>query len=229
MMSSDDSLTEMTAAVPPLPPPNDKKMILWSCVARNEVILAEAGEDHYGGLVTQTALGLLHKRGTAGWEYHSQSLQGGLQGRFRKGGKLRGVKFHLLDTDSENIVWVFAAVYLNVELIEVQSFIEKIIGITENYRDADPEWRTGLRLACQESFAPILLQRMQDVAHLGKMAMLSGQLDSTKQIMHDNITKILEREDRLLEKATRMEQMAADFKKKTKGLRRRMMWQNAKK
>ena len=49
--------------------------------------------------------------------------------------------------------------------------------------------------------------------------------------MHDNITRILEREeqlDALAEQGTRLEQMAMDFKKKTTGVRRRMMFQNAK-
>ena len=72
---------------------------------------------------------------------------------------------------------------------------------------------------------------MEEVSYLGRMAMISQQLDASKQIMQDNITRILEREeqlDALQEKGTRLEQMALDFKKKTTGVRRRMMWNNAK-
>lgn len=215
-----------------------EEKILWSCVARNDIILAEAGEDNFDGAVGQTAQGLLRKKGTAGWEYHSHALSTGPRNPFRKDQdagpqRLKGVKFHLHDSESSHIVWVFAAVYnpLMVTLLEVQSFIEKIIGITEMSRDEDLVWRSGTLLACQPSFAPILLARMQDVTYLGKMAMLSQQLDTTKQIMEQNITRILEREEKLEDLAargTRLEQMAADFKKKTKHVRRRMMWQNAK-
>ena len=210
-----------------------EKKVLWSCIARNDVILAEAGQDEWDGAVTATAQGLLQKKGTAGWEYHSSPLKNGPRNPFRKNNCLKGVKFHLHDSESSQIVWVFAAVYnpQNVELKEVQSFIEKIMGITEMNRDEDRAWRTGPKLACQSSFAPILLQRMEDVTYLGKMAMLSEQLDTSKQMMQDNITRILEREeqlDDLVERGTRLENMAADFKKKTKNVRRRMMLQNAK-
>ena len=217
-MPSEDSVSEL------------EEKVLWSCIARNDVILVEAGEDNFDGAVTATAQGILQKKGTAGWEHHSQS-----RGPFRKS-QLKGVKFHLHDyseSDSEKIIWIFAAVYnpQYVQLLEVQSFIEKIMGITEVYRDEDPTWRTGPKLACQPTFAPILIQRMEEVTYLGKMAMISQQLDTSKQIMQNNITRILEREEKLddlAERGTRLEQMGADFKKKTKGLRRKMMWQNAK-
>lgn len=226
-MSSDDDIV----------PTEQQDKLLWSSVARNDLILAEAGEDNFEGAVTTCAQTLLRKKGTAGWEYHTQSLKtnGSLKmnNPFRKNQScVKGIKFHLMDAQSAHIVWKFAVVYnpQRVTVKEVQSFVEKIIGITEIYREEDPTWRTGLQLACQESFAPILLQRMEEVSYLGKMAMISEQLDTSKQIMHDNITRILEREealDALAEKGTRLEQMACDFKKKTVGVRRRMMWQNA--
>jgi len=212
-MSSDDSVNAL------------EEKVLWSCISRNDVILVEAGEDNFDGAVTSTAQGILQKKGTAGWEYYTPS-----RGPFRKN-QLKGVKFHLYE--SPKIIWVFAAVYnpQYVTLVEVQSFIEKIMGITELYRDDDPAWRTGPKLACQPTFAPILIQRMEEVTYLGKMAMISQKLDTSKQIMQDNITRILENEDKiddLAERGTRLEQMASDFKKKTKGVRRKMMWQNAK-
>uniref|UniRef100_A0A7S3L4N4 V-SNARE coiled-coil homology domain-containing protein n=1 Tax=Amphora coffeiformis TaxID=265554 RepID=A0A7S3L4N4_9STRA len=213
MMSSDYSVSEL------------QEKVLWSCIARNDVILVEAGEDNFDGAVTATAQGILQKKGTAGWEYYKPS-----RSPFRKN-QLKGVKFHF--HESAKIIWVFAAVYnpQYVQLVEVQSFIEKIMGITEMYRDEDPTWRTGPKLACQPTFAPILIQRMEEVTYLGKMAMISQQLDTSKQIMQDNITRILENEEKiddLAERGTRLEQMASDFKKRTKGVRRKMMIQNAK-
>lgn len=220
-MSSEDSTNEL------------QEKVLWSCIARNDVILVEAGEDNFDGAVVATAQGLLQKKGTAGWEYHSHSLNNRPRAFARKNQQLKGVKFHLHDSTSSKMVWVFAAVYnpQHVQLVEVQSFLEKIMGITEMYRDEDRTWRTGPKLTCQPTFAPILIQRMEEVTYLGKMAMLSDQLESSKQMMQDNITRILEREeqlDELAERGTRLEQMAVDFKKRTKGVRRKMMWNNAK-
>jgi hypothetical protein len=45
--------------------------ILWSAIIRDDVILAEAGSDPYGGVVTQTARELLCRTPTPGYEYHS--------------------------------------------------------------------------------------------------------------------------------------------------------------
>jgi hypothetical protein len=71
-------------------------------------------------------------------------------------------------------VWVFAAVY-DPSLIDkgpVQSFLEKTIGISELFHETDDLWKEGGSLARQNTFAPMLLQRMQEVTSLGKMAML---------------------------------------------------------
>ena len=45
--------------------------ILWSCIARNDIVLAEAGKDPYGGIVTQTAKELLNRAPTPGYEFHT--------------------------------------------------------------------------------------------------------------------------------------------------------------
>jgi hypothetical protein len=212
--------------------------ILWSCIGRNEVILAEAGTEAFGGAVAATAQGLLRKKATAGWEYHSHGVNNPFARSSSKppqqqpAPRLKGVKFHLLDPVDHTITWVFCAVYnpQAVALLPVQSFLEKIMGLTEFFREDDRAWRQGSTLAAQASFAPILLQRMEEVTYLGKMAMLSTQLEATTQIMANNIDHLLEREeklDALAERGTRLEQMAGDFKRQTKGVRRRMMWQNA--
>ena len=130
MMSSDDSITGGCSGNKQAQQDDDDdemQKLLWSCIARNDVILAEAGYDPCGGAVVATAQGLLHKKGTAGWEYHSN----GLRNPFKKNNlQLKGVKFHLLDGASANITWVFCVVYnpRHVQLVEVQSFVEKIIG-----------------------------------------------------------------------------------------------------
>jgi tetrahydromethanopterin S-methyltransferase subunit B len=256
---------------------NQKQHILWSCVARDDIILAEAGEDLRGGAVAETARQLLQRKSTAGWEFQTQQHPSNSVGarmpaawRNRKGAqpqpqsqsqsysstappqqRLKGVKFHLYETVpadgnddyGDNItaerslsttrIWVFAAVYdpSLIDKVPVQSFLEKMIGISELFRETDHLWKEGGTLACQNTFAPMLLQRMQEVTSLGKMAMLHEQLTMTQQIMSDNIALILENDEQLhdmQENSSRLQEMAHVFKKRTKAVRRAKMMQNAK-
>ena len=241
---------------------NEPEKILWSCVSRNGIILAEAGEDCYGGLVVDTAQALLRRKATPGYEFHSIGRRKWLptnnnpKKQEKKNSKqqqqhvptLRGCKFHIFEHDEDEVekvrIWVFAAVYDSslVEQLQVQSFLEKIVALTEMFRnnnndnnndDASSEnWKTGGTLSCQPTFAPILLQRMREVTYLGKMAMLQEHLDNSKQIMGDNIDVLLEREDKLRnqlnEKSSALHEMASVFRRKSRNLRRRQMMQNAK-
>jgi len=218
---------------------NRKPKILWSCVARNNVILAEAGEEIYGGRVAETAQGLLKRKATPGFEFHQvNKWQNMWKRRDADEPKIRGCKFHQFEHDEDNvedaIVWVFAAVYdsNNVEQIQVQSFLEKIVIMTEVLRDETEEWRMGETLACQETFAPILMQRMNEVTYLGKMAMLEKELENSKQIMGENVDMLLDREEKLQEqlgeKSSKLEEMASVFKKRSRKVRRLKMLQNAK-
>jgi hypothetical protein len=270
-----------------------KQHILWSCVARDDIILAEAGEDLRGGAVAETARQLLQRKSTAGWEFHTQQAVNNGNGLLGKGmrmpnmpaawrnrshkkmqqqtqlslprataapappqQRLKGVKFHLYETvpaddddddDDEHDegdvtakrlppvtrIWVFCAVYdpSLIDKLPVQSFLEKMIGISELFRETDDLWKSGGTLACQNTFAPILLQRMQQVTSLGKMAMLHEQLTMTEQIMSDNIALILLQDEQLQEMqehGSRLQEMAHVFKKRTKVVRRAKMMQNAK-
>jgi tetrahydromethanopterin S-methyltransferase subunit B len=258
---------------PNVPHQNQQQHILWSCVARDDIILAEAGVDLHGGAVAETARQLLQRKSTAGWEFHAQRQNMNNVGvrmpaawRNRKKAqpqsqsyastapppqRLKGVKFHLYETVpgegdddyGDNItaerlppitrIWVFAAVYdpSLIDKVPVQSFLEKIIGISELFRETEDLWKVGGTLACQNTFAPILLQRMQEVTSLGKMAMLHEQLTMTQEIMSDNIALILQNDEQLhdmQEKGSRLQEMAHVFKKRTKAVRRAKMMQNAK-
>ena len=199
--------------------------ILWSCICRDTTILAEVGEDHTpNGAVTQTAKTLLKKRATAGFEFHQQ----------RKS-EFCGAKFHVYDKNpktGERILWVVCCVYDgSIQKDQAQSFLEKIVYLTETNRQNDVEWRHGNVLACQESFAPCLLQRMQEISYMGRLAMVNEKIDNCKEQMHDNIKLILENEvklDALSDKASAMEQMSHVFKKRARDVKRFRMWQNAK-
>jgi len=236
--------------------------ILWSCVARGDVILAEAGHDTADGGVTQTAQELLERKATPGFEFHTQRKRVSIRTnpvvkksgiRFGRRSKttpersintdanfenelpdrLKGVKFHLYEHyENTLIVWVFCAVYDGTKLTksQVQSFLEKIVTITEIFRES-PEWKFGGTLSAQATFAPILLQRMQEVSYLGKMALLEDRLEATQYIMQKNIELILEREEHLQaldDDATRLQEMAHVFKRNSKKVRRMKMMQDAK-
>jgi len=136
-------------------------------------------------------------------------------------------------TPPELRVWTYAAVYdpLQATVKEVQSFLEKMVTLTENMRQYDPAWRTADTLGLQATFAPILKQRMEEVTYLGDMALLDQKVQACQLQMEDNINMILERGERLdelHEDAGRMQEMAGVFKKKAKRVRRLKMMQNAK-
>jgi Synaptobrevin len=227
--------------------------ILWSGIARNDVILMNAGEETDGS-VTQTAQDLLNKPSTPGFEFHTQSSNShtGTVERVRqlatsfsrdnasKGDsseRLKGIKFHVYeqDTDTEGgmIMWVFAMVYRSSTLTkrQAQGWLEKIVVLTENFREHDRAWRYGGNLAAQPVFEPILRQRMQEVTHYGKIALLEEQIESTKLVMERNIELILEREEKLEklnQDASNLQEAAQVFKKRSKQVRRMKMMQDAK-
>mmetsp|Transcript_17882 Transcript_17882/g.41380 ORF Transcript_17882/g.41380 Transcript_17882/m.41380 type:complete len:220 (-) Transcript_17882:352-1011(-) len=190
--------------------------IHWSCICRDSTILVEAGEDKGGGSVTRLAQELIRKPPTPGWEF---------AGRRR----MKGVKLHVYD-QSLDVVWHFCCVY-DTKQDQAQSFLEKLVGLTEFYRDDDDAWRYGDTLAAQATFAPILLQRMQEVSYMGRMAMVHENVDGVKEVMADNIEAMLERGEKLEEmeeRANRLQAMSHQFRKRTKAIKRFQQWQNAK-
>mmetsp|Transcript_16405 Transcript_16405/g.24624 ORF Transcript_16405/g.24624 Transcript_16405/m.24624 type:complete len:240 (-) Transcript_16405:300-1019(-) len=208
--------------------------VLWSAICRDGIVLAEAGEDKYDGAVIRLAQKLLTKKATAGWEFE----------KARKT-KLHGIKFHVFDdanvnangninvngSGSEMKVWSFAAVAeKSLDSAELRSFVEKIFYITEPLRESE-EWRNGDMLCAQASFAPILLQKMEQVQAQGKLAMVNQKLNTTKEIMADNIEMALAREESLQVLHAKSEEtnvMARQFKKRAKQVKRFKMMQNAK-
>jgi hypothetical protein len=227
--------------------------LLWSGIVRNDVILVSEG-DETNGSVELTAQELLNKPATPGFEFHTQqssATDGGsnfptlasLVSRDRtvaetsKTERLRGVKFHVYEhdegTEGGMISWIFAVVYRNntVTRRQVQSWLEKIVVITESFRDLDHVWRYGGNLAAQLQFAPILRQRMEEVTYYGKIALLEEQLETTKLMMERNIEVLLEREEKLeklRDDATNLQEAAQVFKKRAKKVRRMKMMQDAK-
>jgi hypothetical protein len=129
------------------------------------------------------------------------------------------------------IIWSFAVVSeASLEKEQVQSFIEKLVYITEPNRGSS-EWREGPMLCAQTSFAPILLNKMEQVDYQGRLAMVNEQINSTKEILHQNIDLALKRDetlDDMNQKSEELSVMAKQFKKRAKQVKRFKMVQNAK-
>lgn len=200
------------------------KGILWSAICRNGIVLAEAGEDQYEGQVITAAQKLLKKKATHGFEFVKQRA-------------FKGIKFHVFDetpssgSEDNMTVWSFAAVAeTSLSDEEIKSFLEKLVYITEPMRESE-EWRNGEVLCAQVAFAPILLDKMENVTTQGKLAMVNAKIDTTKEIMAENIELALERQETLESLQRRSEEtsaMARQFKKRAKDVKRFRMMQNAK-
>lgn len=213
--------------------------ILWAGICRNNMVLAEAGEDNRDGAVVQVAQKLLAKKPTHGWEYERARRQ-----------NLRGIKFHVYDEetkepsdalnnpfangkehDTEVLVWSFVVVAdMSLDKEQVQSFLEKLVYITMPMRDENL-WRKGDMLCAQNTFAHILLRKMEEVDEQGRLAMVNEKVNTTKEIMRENIELTLEREETLEELKRQSEELSAmskQFKKRAKQVKRFKMTQNAK-
>mmetsp|Transcript_21961 Transcript_21961/g.26901 ORF Transcript_21961/g.26901 Transcript_21961/m.26901 type:complete len:171 (-) Transcript_21961:291-803(-) len=145
------------------------------------------------------------------------------------------MKFHVfeqsLNEGDESFIWSFCAVAdKKLEDAQVRSFIEKLVYITEPFRES-PEWREGDLLCAQASFAPILLQKMEQIQDQGRLAMVHQSVNTTKEIMRENIEMSLEREQNLndLQKSSaELSVMGRQFKKRAKQVKKFKMIQNAK-
>jgi hypothetical protein len=153
--------------------------IQWACVARDETLLAVVG-DEFLNEVLSTARNLLNKKPTIGWDSYQQSWRGGL----------KGLKFHVYQEGSgeELIVWTFACVYDSARNSKrlAQSFLEKIVVISEMWREADDSWKKGRHLACQHLFGPVLQQRMQEFSYFGDIAVADNGLDISRDLAATN-------------------------------------------
>lgn len=202
--------------------------IVWSAITRNDVILAEAGEDDGTGKVISLAQKMMKQKPTPGWE-------------FKRSKGYRGIKFHVYDhaedrLDSEGdkarILWVFSCIAdSSLEESQQKSFLEKLVYLTEPLRHDDYLWREGDMLACQATFGPLLQQRMEQVGYQGKLAMVNQNINTTKEIMARNIETLLDRGETLEEldeRASELNAMSKQFKKRADQVKRFEMWQNAK-
>lgn len=186
--------------------------ILWSGVARNDVLLAQCGVRDERNAVDKLAKAIVSKKPTAGWEFSSS-------------GGLKAVKLHVHET--RDLVWSMACVHDHDENV-AKGFLEKLILMTEPLR---PEWRLGGHLSAQAGVGLMLQQRMDQANSMGRLAMVTDKVNEVKGLMSDNIDVLLQNQVKVEhlenESAALMEQ-ASTFKKATTSIKKHYLWMNAK-
>lgn len=184
----------------------------WCCVARGDVILAQAGSRE--GAVDKLAKTITAKKPTAGWEFASA-------------GSLKAVKLHIYAT--RELVWSASCVH-DHESNAAKAFLEKILVMTEPLRES-PTWLTGIHFAAQGDFGPMLQQRFDQANATDKVSRVQERVDDVKGIMNQNIQILLENHDKaevLENKSAHLAEQANLFRKAGRNLKRFYLWQNAK-
>ncbi|MDC1215355.1 synaptobrevin family protein [bacterium] len=103
---------------------------------------------------------------------------------------------------------------------------------TQNYGDRA---RDAIAHSLNRSFAPVLKQQMDLVSNnpgeVSKVSRVQQQVSEVKEIMMDNIEKVLDRGEKielLVDKTENLRFQADNFHRTGRALRRRMWWQNLK-
>ena len=169
--------------------------IQWACILRNETLLVDAATVfESGGIdeVTEVARNLLNKGTSPGWEFYTPNF---LRRKSFSGSK--GLKFHVYEegNNSELLIWTFACVYDSRRLgcDKAKAFIEqKLVGITQVFREVDLTWRLGGYQACQQVFRPILQQRIDEMGYSG-VSLVDDNLELSKEIIGSNKQLLHER------------------------------------
>ena len=199
--------------------------IAWSCVARDGIVIAEAGSDDGNGKVIRTAKSISSKQPTCGWEV-ALSLQHA---------PYRGIKFHVHEATGDNntiLIWSFCCVYNSKDTRQecAKAFLSKLVTITAPLR-CMPWWREGAALSAQASFAPSLLQLMESAERDYKVSCLKQRVEETRAIMQRNIEAVLDRGEKMEDlevQAEELKQKTSVFKKKCRQLKKFQMQQHAK-
>ena len=196
----------------------------WAAVQRNHTTLAECGNPQDLVVKRNTTLlanQILKKKTAPGWETEKKN-------------NLKAYKLHVHTRHSasnQHLVFAYACVCdasFHDQL--AKGFLEKLALMSEPVRSTT-EWENGQTLAAQNSFAPTLLQRMEQANSSGKTALVSQKVSEVRAIMSENIELLLDRGDnleQLEEKTTAMSKMSLAFRKRARDAKRFQLWQQAK-
>lgn len=163
-------------------------MLLWAAVQRNDVVLAEADlvEQQDISPTNKTNLAklahrILRKKPSPGWEH-------------AKNANLKAAKLHLhqrlpppptapTGTPHRHLIWSYSCVYANAfDEKLAKGFLEKLALMTDPLRETH-DWLHGPALVAQDTFAPTLLQRMEQANSTGKTALISAKVNEVREIV----------------------------------------------
>lgn len=174
--------------------PDTSSHIQWACVVRDKTMLAMAGEAVISEGVESTARQLLNMKPSIGWDIYQQKS-------WRRRGGYKGLKFPVYQEYQVNsdqlTIWTFACVYNSAHITtrQAKSFLEKIVAISEMFREVDDAFKRGRDMACQDQFGPVLQQRMDEVTSMGEMAIVDGDFELSNEIIDAN-RDLLNRRDK---------------------------------
>eukprot|EP00977_Amphora_coffeiformis_P006860 scaffold1501_cov158-Amphora_coffeaeformis.AAC.15 len=161
--------------------------VLYSCIARGDTLLVNAGDVSVKD-INYTIRHLLDRPHRLGWDIYSSDTYP----------TRKGIKFHIYqarDTGGFD-VWVYAAVYnpKRTSRSTVQTFLMKLVILTETARLTELNWRHGDLLACQEEYERLLMQQMLLVRSL-KASLLMSSTMALARIMILQNRELLNREE----------------------------------
>jgi hypothetical protein len=191
--------------------PRRRDAIVWACVARDSIVLAEScpRKDELEPEEARAALKiLLAKEPSLGWDsasspsvltaptasssFSSSSALSAARDNSTVSGlpEYKGLRFPVYEVDEEKAdrvrVWTYSCVYNPVVVTKrrAQAFLEKMVMITEFFRES-VDWRKGGDHSCQDEFGQIIQQRMEEMAD-PKLAVADEALELSSQIVNTN-------------------------------------------
>lgn len=163
--------------------------VLYSCIVRDDTLLVHAG-DLACDDVRHTIRHLLEKRpARLGWDIYTSNVHGAR----------KGIKFHIyqprIDGSGDIDTWIYACVYNSKRTSRntVQTFLMKLVILTETARQTTPSWRQGDVLACQEEYQPLLMQQMCQVRSLKTSLIVSSTMALARIMIMQN-RKLLDKQ-----------------------------------
>jgi len=177
--------------------------ILYASVTRDKTLLADVYVQPSDD-VRSRADCLLQREPATGWV---------ASGNWRS--SIKGLRFHVYELSEGDapLIWTFACVYDSSKIKERRArlFLQKIVVLTELQRYCDEMWRNGDERACQDAWAPFLLQQMKQVTSNTEV-FDDSNLEATNQIIKANLIVQNEVKRRLSKKNTRQAQDAGEDK-----------------
>jgi hypothetical protein len=134
--------------------------VVWVAILRDTCVLVDIGEEDVPDVVIETAQELLWETTTDNADYHDKTKRPIGWVEFCEDDVWRGLRYN------EAPCWSFACVYnaQQISLDQCQRWMMDQVRWTASMRQGDSLWQKGGYHACQNLFAPLLQDRLQEAA-----------------------------------------------------------------